>query len=474
MEEYNNIINGEKVQSGSTFGVVNPANGDVFAICQSANVEMVDQAVAAARAAFFEWSKTSQEERKTKIHAIGDALEANMADLMALVTAETGKPMSGLNGVGSGMEVGGSIAWTHYTAELDLPVDIIQEDDIASIQVFRKPLGVVASITPWNWPLMIAIWHVMPALRAGNTVVIKPSPLTPLATIRFVEMVSEILPPGVLNVITGDASIGEALSKHSDVNKIVFTGSTQTGRNIMQAASANLKRLTLELGGNDAGIVLDDVNVKEVAPKLFAAAFHNNGQTCACLKRLYVHESIYEDLCEELARLAKTVVIGDGMRDGVELGPLQNKAQLAIVTDLVADAKANGGRFIAGGHPIEGDGFFFAPTIIADLEDGHRLVDEEQFGPVVPVIKYSDVSTIIGRANQNESGLGGSIWSSNVTRAAALAQQLECGTAWVNDHGAIQPDAPFGGVKQSGFGVEFGSYGLEEYTSLQTIKITKN
>ncbi|MFL3646899.1 MAG: aldehyde dehydrogenase family protein [Cellvibrionales bacterium] len=474
MKEFNNIINGEKVQSDLNFAVINPATGEVFAHCQSADSGMVDQAVVAARNAFSTWSKTSQQERKAKIHAIADALEANMPELMALVTAETGKPMAGLNGVGSGMEVGASMAWAHHTAELDLPVDVIQEDEIASVQVFRKPLGVVASITPWNWPLMIAIWHVMPALRAGNTVVIKPSPLTPLATIRFVEMANEILPPGVLSVITGDASIGAALSEHPDVNKIVFTGSTQTGRNIMQAASAHLKRLTLELGGNDAGFVLNDVNVKDVAPKLFAAAFHNNGQTCACLKRMYVHESIYEELCEELAQLAKTVVVGDGMQDGVELGPLQNKAQLAIVIDLVADAKAHGGRFIAGGYPIDGGGFFFAPTIVADLEDGHRLVDEEQFGPVVPIIKYSDISQIIERANQNENGLGGSIWSSDLVKAAELAQQLECGTAWVNDHGAIQPDAPFGGVKQSGFGVEFGSYGLEEYTSLQTVKITKN
>ena len=474
MENFKNVINGEKIESNSRFGVINPATGNVFADCESANIAMVDQAVAAARAAFFAWSKTSQDERKAKIHEIGDALEANMPELMALLTAETGKPMSGLNGVGSGMEVGGAMAWTHYTADLDLPVDVVQEDDVASVQVFRKPLGVVASITPWNWPLMIAIWHVIPALRAGNTVVIKPSPLTPLATIRFVEMANKILPPGVLNVVTGDASIGAALSEHPEVNKIVFTGSTQTGRNIMQAASAHLKRLTLELGGNDAGIVLHDVNVKDVAPKLFAAAFHNNGQTCACLKRMYVHESIYEELCEALAKFAETVVVGDGMQDEVDLGPLQNKAQLAIVIDLVDDAKANGGRFITGGHAIDSGGFFFAPTIVADLKDGHRLVDEEQFGPVVPIIKYSDVSQIIERANQNENGLGGSIWSSDLAKAAELAQQLECGTAWVNDHGALQPDAPFGGVKQSGFGVEFGSYGLEEYTSLQTVKITKN
>ena len=473
MLEFDMVINGEPVQSGNTFEVINPATGKAFARCQLGDGDHVDQAVAAARAAFPAWSRTSDEERKQLLHAVAGAIEANMPELMQLVTKETGKPMGGLNGVGSGMEVGGSIAWAQYTAELQLPVDVIQDNDVARIEVHRKPLGVVASITPWNWPLLIAIWHVIPALRAGNTVVIKPSPYTPVSTLRFVQLANEILPPGVLNVITGEGDVGSALTAHPDVQKVTFTGSTPTGKRIMASAAGNLTRCTLELGGNDAGIVLPDVNVKEIAPKLFAAAFHNNGQTCAALKRMYVHESQYEELCQALAELAKNVVVGDGLEEGTELGPIQNQAQLDIVQNLADSARADGGRFLAGGKRMDRDGYFFEPTIVADLTDGSRLVDEEPFGPIVPIIKYSDIDEVIERANRNQQGLGGSVWSSDIDKATELAQRLECGSAWVNDHGALQPDAPFGGIKQSGMGVEFGLYGLEEFTSIQTLKIAK-
>jgi len=473
MQQFNMIINGQSVQSAATFDVINPATGEAFAQCQEGTAANVDEAVAAARAAFPAWSQTSSDERKAKMHELAAAIEANMPELMQLVTQENGKPMAGLNMIGSGMEVGGSAAWTHYNAELELPVDVIQDNDEARIEVHRKPLGVVASITPWNWPLMIAIWHVIPAMRSGNTVVIKPSELTPISTIRFVQLANEILPAGVLNIVTGAAEVGAAITQHPDINKIIFTGSTATGKSIMKAASASLKRVTLELGGNDAGIILPDVNVKEVAGKIFGACFHNNGQTCAALKRLYVHDSIYEEMCQELAGLAKSVVVGNGLEEGVELGPIQNKKQLDKVIDLAEDAKVNGGRFLAGGNVMEGGGYFFEPTIVADLTDGSRLVDEEPFGPILPVIKYSDIDEVIARANDNDSGLGGSVWSNDLDKAAALAQRLECGSAWVNDHGAIQPDAPFGGIKQSGIGVEFGLYGLEEYCSIQTLKICK-
>jgi acyl-CoA reductase-like NAD-dependent aldehyde dehydrogenase len=473
MQEFDMYINGKPVKSGKTFDVINPATAKPFARCQLGSVALVDQAVAAAKAAFPAWSRTTDEQRKQMLHQLAGAIEANMPELMRLVTLETGKPMGGLNGIGSGMEVGGSVAWTHYTAELDLPVDVIQDNDAARIEVHRKPLGVVASITPWNWPLLIAIWHIIPALRAGNTVVIKPSEFTPVSTLRFVQLAGEILPPGVLNVVTGEGDVGAALTSHADVCKVTFTGSTPTGKAIMKTAASNLTRCTLELGGNDAGIVLPDVDVKEVAPKLFGACFHNNGQTCTALKRLYVHESQYEELGQALAALAKSVKVGDGLEEGTELGPVQNLPQLEIVQELAESARADGGRFLAGGKQMDREGYFFEPTIVADLVDGSRLVDEEPFGPIVPIIKYSDIDEVIRRANSNDRGLGGSIWSSDTRKAAELAQRLECGSAWVNDHSAIQPDAPFGGVKQSGIGVEFGLYGLEEFTSIQTLKIAK-
>lgn len=473
MQQFDMYINGQAVQSGTTFDVINPASGEAFARCQLGDVEHVNQAVAAARAAFPSWSRISDDERKQLLHAVAAAIEANMPELMQLVTKETGKPLGGLNGIGSGMEVGGSIAWTQYTTELQLPVDVIQDNAEARIEVHRKPLGVVASITPWNWPLLIAIWHAIPALKAGNTVVLKPSEYTPVSILRFVQLASEILPAGVINVVTGEGAVGAALSGHPDVQKVIFTGSTPTGKRIMESAAGNLTRCTLELGGNDAGIILPDVNVGEIAPKLFAAAFHNNGQTCAALKRMYVHESQYEEVCQAMAELAKSVVVGDGLEEGTELGPIQNEAQLRIVQDLAESARADGGRFLAGGKRMDRAGYFFEPTIVADLTDGCRLVDEEPFGPIVPIIKYSDIDEVIERANRNDRGLGGSVWSSDPDKAAVLAQRLECGSVWVNDHGAIQPDAPFGGIKQSGIGVEFGLYGLEEFTSIQTLKIAR-
>jgi acyl-CoA reductase-like NAD-dependent aldehyde dehydrogenase len=476
MENFSMVIGGKPVQAVSTFEVINPATGEAFASVPAGTVADLNAAVAAARAAFPAWSSTPDADRKGLVHALAGLLEANMPALMELVTKETGKPLGGLNGVGAGMEVGGSIAWTHVTADLELPVEVIQDNDDARIEVHRKPLGVVASITPWNWPLMIAIWHVMPALRAGNTVVIKPSELTPVATLRFVELANTILPAGVLNVVSAErnSGVGEAIAKHPDINKIVFTGSTPTGRRIMESAAGNLKRLTLELGGNDAGIVLPDVDPKQVASKLFGVTFHNNGQTCACLKRLYVHESIYEELCQELARLAREAVVGDGMQPDTQLGPIQNRKQLDYVAGLAEDARANGARVLSGGKAGQGKGYFYEPTVLADVTDGMRVVDEEQFGPILPIIKYADIDEVIRRANDNPNGLGGSIWSNDLAKAAKLALRLECGTAWINEHGAIQPDAPFGGVKQSGIGVEFGHYGLEEYTTIQTLKIMKH
>lgn len=473
MREFNMIIDGKAVSAVRGLEVVNPASGRPFAVVPAASEADVDRAVAAARAAFPGWSGTVAAERQRLILALADALEANMPELMELVTRETGKPLGGLNGVGAGMEVGGAVAWTRVTAALELPVEVIQDNDEARVEVHRKPLGVVGSITPWNWPLMIAIWHVMPALRAGNTVVIKPSELTPTATLRFVELANAILPPGVLNIVTGERDIGAAMAAHPGIDKIVFTGSTPTGRKIMQSAAGNLKRLTLELGGNDAGIVLPDVDPKVVAPRLFAVGFHNNGQTCACLKRLYVHDSLYDEVVSELARIAREAVVGDGMMSDTQLGPVQNKAQLRHVHELVEDARARGARILSGGEMPTGDGYFYPPTIIADAIDGMRVVDEEQFGPVLPVIRYIDLDDVITRANDNDNGLGGSVWSTDIDHATRIGMRLECGTLWVNEHGAVQPDAPFGGVKQSGIGVEFGRYGLEEYTSIQTVKVMK-
>ncbi len=473
MKEYPMYIGGKAVSTDHTFEVINPATSEPFARCSAGTAEHVDLAVQAAQEAFISWGKKSDDERRAGCMALADALEANMKELMELVTMESGKPFEGLNGVGSGMEVGGSIGWTRATASFELPVELIQDNDEARIEVHRKPLGVVGSITPWNWPLLIAIWHVIPAIRAGNTVVIKPSSFTPVATTRMVELANQVLPAGVLNIVTGEGGVGSALTKHPGVSKIVFTGSTPTGRRIMEASAANLKRLTLELGGNDAGIVLPDVNVKEIASKLFGVSFHNNGQTCAALKRLYVHEDIHDELAQEIAQIAKETIVGNGLNEGTQLGPVQNADQLKVVEDLAASVEAQGGTIVAGGNKIAGNGYFFEPTIVTGLTNGSRLVDEEPFGPILPIIKFSTIEEAVRLANDSENGLGGSVWSNDIDKASKIAMQLECGTSWVNEHGAIQPDAPFGGVKQSGFGVEFGTQGLKEFTHIQTLKVMK-
>lgn len=473
MKKFNIIIDGKKVATERYFDVINPATGEVVDQCPNAEISHLDQAVEAAQLAFGSWSTTPDPVRARKLHELADAMERHQEELMRLLTLEMGKPLVGYQGIGSGLEVGGSVAWTRATADLALPVEVVQDDEDMRIEVHRKPLGVVGSIPPWNWPLMIAIWHVMPALRAGNTVVIKPSSLTPLATLRFVELANEVLPPGVLNIVTAEGGIGSAMASHPGIKKIVFTGSTPTGKQIMKNACANLKRLTLELGGNDAGIVLADVNVEEAAPQIFAGAFHNNGQTCAALKRLYVHEDVYEEICAALTGIATSVVTGNGLEAGVDLGPLQNKEQLDLVVALAEDARKAGGRFLCGGKRPDGPGYFYPATLVADVSDGVRLVDEEQFGPILPIIKYSDVEDAIRRANSSPFGLGGSVWSGDIKKARELAMRLECGTAWVNTHSTIQPNAPFGGVKESGFGVEFTEDGLAEFTSIQTVKVMK-
>jgi acyl-CoA reductase-like NAD-dependent aldehyde dehydrogenase len=466
MNDFALVIDGVRRTTAAMQDVRNPSTGEVVGRMPMATTQDLDAAVAAAARAFRHWSAKPDADRQAACLAIADCIEAHAEELARLLTLEQGKP---LNGLGSRFEIGGTAAWTRYTAGLTLDVELLQDTPEGRIELHRKPIGVVGSITPWNWPLLIASWHIIPAVRTGNTVVIKPSPYTPLSTIRMVELMNEVLPPGVVNVVTGPDSIGAAMSGHPGIQKMVFTGSTRTGRQVMQTAAATLKRLTLELGGNDAGIVLPDADPKAIAPALFWGAFINNGQTCAALKRLYVHDSLYDAVCDELVAFAKTVPMGDGLDETMQLGPIQNAMQYERVKELVEDARRHGGRVLCGGDPPGGPGYFYPLTLVADVKEGVRLVDEEQFGPVLPIIRYSDVDAIVSRANDNPNGLGGSVWSSDPKRARQLAMRLECGTAWINKHGGIQPNAPFGGVKQSGIGVEFGTEGLKEYTTVQTV-----
>ena len=467
MSDYRLLINGALVEGDQSMDVINPATEEVLASCPRASEAQLDEAVAAAKAAFAEWSGTSIDERKAVVNAIADAIEANGQELAQLLTQEQGKPIGDAMG-----EVFGTAAFFRYFTSLDLPVEVIDDSEGRRVEAHRKPVGVVGAIVPWNFPMILMAFKVPPALIAGNTVVLKPAPTTPLTSLKLAELIKDIVPAGVVNVITDANDLGAPLTAHPDVDKISFTGSTATGSKVMAGAAGLLKRITLELGGNDAGVVLDDVDPKEVAPQLFASAFQNSGQVCIAMKRLYVHDSIYEEVVDELATLANETVIGDGLEQGTKLGPLQNSMQFEKVKELITDAAKNG-TIAAGGEVPDQPGYFIRPTIVRDVAEGTRIVDEEQFGPVLPVIRFEDEDDAIARANSTDYGLGGSIWSSNLDRAYALAGKMESGTVWINKHAELDPAIPFGGVKQSGIGSELGQEGLQEFTQLKVINMAK-
>jgi len=471
MQTFTLVINGQSVAGDNgQFEIRNPATEESLGYAPISSEAQVNAAVAAAKAAQPAWAALPDAERKSYINKIAEVLTANTAYLAEWITREQGKPLAG---PGSMFEMQACVGWTQVAGMLELPPEVVFEDATRRDELHRKPIGVVGAIAPWNWPLMIAIWQIIPSLRAGNTVVLKPSEYTPIGTLEMIRLIAAVLPAGVLNTISGAGKVGDTLVRHPDVKKLMFTGSTRTGKRIIEASADNLTRLTLELGGNDAAIVLKDAKAADIAEGLFWGSFINMGQTCACAKRLYVHADIYEEVIAALKAVAEKMPMGDGMQDGIVLGPVQNKMQFDIVCDLVEDAKKLGARIVTGGNPVFGKGNFYPITLVADIKDGARLVDEEQFGPVLPIIKYTNVDEAIRHANRLQAGLGASVWGSDIAQAQQVAQQIEAGTVWINQHGAIHPMVPFGGIKGSGYGVEFGVEGLKAVTVPQVISIKK-
>jgi acyl-CoA reductase-like NAD-dependent aldehyde dehydrogenase len=462
------LIDGALVPGATQFDVIDPATAAPFAKCPDASREQVNAAVdAAARAFAGTWSRDEALRRRTLAH-MSEVLAGKAEEIGRIVSQEQGKPLANATG-----EVKGAAAIFKLYADEPIPREVLRDDAKGHMVLVRRPLGVTAAITPWNFPVYTLVQKLGPALLAGNTVVAKPSPFTPLSSLALAAALRDVVPAGVLNVLGGTNEVGAWITAHPTVRKISFTGSVPTGKAIAKVAAEDLKKVTLELGGNDPAIVLPDVDPKTVASKLFWGAFSNSGQVCVAIKRLYVHEDVYKPVLAALSEVARTVKLGPGLEAGTQLGPINNKPQFERVRELVEDAKKSGGKVAVGGEPLSRPGYFYPPTLVTDVGEGVRLVDEEQFGTALPIIKYKHVSDALEQANRTHYGLGGSVWTSDVAKGEALAERLESGTAWVNQHLALAPNIPFGGVKWSGIGRENGPWGVDEFCELQVVNAAR-
>ena len=466
--DFSLLIGGELEQNAAHLDVINPAFGQVFARCPAADRAQLDRAVQSARRAFVAWRKTSYSERAQLIKRMSQLLRDNQAALAELLTREQGKPLAQ-----SVAEIDRGAAQSDGMVGIEIPVEVLVEDKERHIELRYRPLGVVGIITPWNAPVNLALGPLVSALYTGNTVVLKPSPYTPLTTLKLGELIKDVFPAGVVNVLAGGDQLGQWMTEHPKIDKISFTGSVATGKKVLASAAGTLKRVTLELGGNDPAIIMDDVDPKAIAKKIFFASFVNSGQVCMAIKRIYAHEQIYDALCDALVVEAKKAKVGDGLDPSTELGPIQNKMQYDKVVDIIKDTKKSGARFLTGGEIPNGPGYFLTPTLVTDISDDSRLVQEEQFGPIVPILKFSDLEDAIRRANDTRYGLSGSVWTNDVKRGAEIAARLEVGTAWVNQHRATSAFVPFGGAKESGLGRQYASLGLKSYMEPEVVSVAK-
>lgn len=467
-DDFTLTVAGRAIATEAKVAVINPATEAVFAHAPAADAALLDKAVEAAQDAFPAWRDTPVAERRRVLLLLADAIETSAIDLGALFTREQGRPTPLAT-----REIKAGAAWLRAVAGQEVPVDTVEDSESRRVDVHHVPLGVVAAIVPWNFPFLLTIWKIAPALLTGNTVVLKPSPYTPLCALKLGEMARNILPPGVFNVLSGDDALGPLMSSHPGFAKISFTGSTATGKRVMAAAANDLKRITLELGGNDAAIVLADADPDEVAEAMFAGAFFNTAQVCIATKRLYIHEDIYEAVRDRLHALANNAVVGDGSGEGVTHGPLQNLAQYRRVKALIEDAEATGLTLLRGSAVPEGPGYFLPLTLVDNPPEDSAVVREEAFGPVLPLLRFSDIEEVITRANDSEYGLAGSVWSRSVERALDVAQRLNAGSVWINQNRQVAAHVPFSGFKQSGFGVENGREGLLEFTQTKAIYVPK-
>lgn len=463
LRELGLLVAGCAVRTDARTVVENPSTGEALTEVVAASPTLLDEAVAAAKAAAPRWAR-DVEARQRVLSSMAQAVAAHQDLLSQTLALELGLPLKV-----AAQEAAGAAGFLKYRATTVPRIDTLVADAKQNIRVVRTPVGVVGAIVPWNAPLLMACEKIGTALAAGNTMVLKPSPLAPLTVLMLGAIVREIVPAGVLNIIHGPDDLGPAMVAHPDINMISFTGSTVTGRRIMAAAAPTLKRLSLELGGNDAAIVLGDVDVARTAEKVFGAAFYRCGQICVGVKRLYVQRSIHDSFVSALKQIAEATRVGDPFDSATTMGPVSNRAQFEKIKGFSASVAQDGGTIVCGGSALDRPGFFFAPMLVTGLGAQARLVAEEQFGPILPVLPFDDEDEAIAAANDTSYGLGNSVWTDNLLAGPRVAEQLQSGSVWINRHGLVAPDVPFGGMKQSGIGRSNGDVGLDHYCELKTI-----
>lgn len=444
--------------------VVDPSTESVIARIPEGTAEDIDRAVAAAVAAKGQWARRVPKDRSELLHSLADRLAEHTDLLVRLESANTGKPLAVARD-----DVGMTIDTFRFMAGAVRATTSLAAGDYAENHlsvILREPLGVIGVITPWNYPLLMAAWKIAPILAAGNTLVIKPSEQTPLTTLKFAELVADLLPPGVVNVVNGYGAVaGARLAEHPDVDMIALTGSVASGRAVARAAADTLKRVHLELGGKAPVVIFPDADLAEAATSLRAASFWNSGQECGAACRVLVHESVAERFVEQLVGEVRSLVVGEPTAgEDVEVGPMVSKAHFDRVTGYLERAKSEGVRVAVGGGALDGPGYFVAPTVLVDVPEGAEAAREEIFGPVVTVETFADEEEAVRRANDVPLGLSASVWTENARRSHDIAARLDFGTVWVNSHLVLAGEVPWGGFKGSGYGRDLSIYALDDYS----------
>ncbi|KAH7072464.1 aldehyde dehydrogenase-like protein [Paraphoma chrysanthemicola] len=464
---FRNTVDGKLENTKESRHSINPATGKPGPEVPISSREDVDRACDAGAAAFKKWSQVPWAERRKAIEAYVNALEAEKDGFIQLLTQEQGKPLQFAR-----VELDMSIQWMRSLAALEIPEESYPEDN-KDVIVRYTPLGVAVGIVPWNYPILLAAAKIVPCLLTGNTMIVKPSPFTPAGDLKLVELAQRFFPPGVLQCLSGDDNLGPWLTAHPVPAKISFTGSTFTGKKVMESASKTLKRVTLELGGNDPALIFEDVDIDDVAQKVATFSFLNSGQICLALKRIFVQESIADKFLQALVKATEQLKVGPGDQPDVFLGPIQNSMQYERVKGFFSDIEKENWKVAAGGTNPSGPGYFITPTIIDRPADTSRIVTEEPFGPIIPFLTFSSEEDAVAKANDTKMGLGASVWSKDVKRANRVAKQIEAGTVWVNTHFELDPRVSFSGHKESGIGSEWGVGGLKSYCNAQALFLGK-